>query len=342
MLDVRARIFNPNGTITSADNASLSETLSANVAAGTYYLEVGSHGSYGDVGQYQVTGTVPNSGADVLPPTVSITAPADNATVSGNSVTISANASDNVAVGRVDFYVDGNLVGTDNSSPFSATWDTLLVANGVHTLTATAYDTSLNSGASAPVSVTVANTDVIPPTVSITSPSNGTTVTGTLAIAVDATDDTAVTLVELYMDGVLIGTDATIPYTFNWDSLTVSNGSHALTAKALDAAGNQTTSVAVSVNVNNQLEPARRVQGGRYRDQVIDFNRGGTVSDTGIFCNSKVYDRFGRIVSEPSHISSSRLWDGLIDGARAPAGVYKLYGECDDGTVGKSAYIVIK
>jgi hypothetical protein len=144
------------------------------------------------------------------------------------------------------------------------------------------------------------------------------------------------------MDGVLIGTDATIPYTFNWDSLTVSNGSHALTAKALDAAGNQTTSVAVSVNVNNQLEPARRVQGGRYRDQVIDFNRGGTVSDTGIFCNSKVYDRFGRIVSEPSHISSSRLWDGLIDGARAPAGVYKLFGECDDGTVGKSLYVVVK
>lgn len=96
------------------------------------------------------------SGSDTQPPTTSITSPVNGATVSG-TVTISANASDNVGVTRVDFYVDGSLVGTDTTSPYSYAWNTTTYANGAHTLFTRAFDAAGNSGTSATVNVTVSN-----------------------------------------------------------------------------------------------------------------------------------------------------------------------------------------
>jgi hypothetical protein len=58
-------------------------------------------------------------------------------------------------VDHVDFFVDGALIGTDTSAPFSFGWDTTAYADGAYTLTATAYDGAGNSGDAAPVSVTV-------------------------------------------------------------------------------------------------------------------------------------------------------------------------------------------
>jgi hypothetical protein len=60
MLDARLQVLDLNGVvIASADTASLGETVTVNLAAGSYVLAVGSHGGYGDIGQYTVTGTVP-------------------------------------------------------------------------------------------------------------------------------------------------------------------------------------------------------------------------------------------------------------------------------------------
>jgi Bacterial Ig domain len=95
-------------------------------------------------------------GGDTQPPTVSITAPASGATVSG-TVSVTANASDNVGVTKVEFYLDGALTSTDTTSPYSWSWDTTAVANGSHSLTAKAYDAALNVGTSTAVSVTVNN-----------------------------------------------------------------------------------------------------------------------------------------------------------------------------------------
>jgi hypothetical protein len=94
--------------------------------------------------------------ADTTPPTVNLTAPAAGGTVSGSSVTISANANDNVAVDHIDFLVNGSVVGTDASSPYSTTWDSTTVQDGSATITAHAVDTSSNSADSA-VGVTVQN-----------------------------------------------------------------------------------------------------------------------------------------------------------------------------------------
>jgi len=97
-----------------------------------------------------------SGGGDTTPPTVSITAPLNGATVSG-TVSVTATASDNVGVTKVEFYLDGALQSTDTTSPYSWSWDTTSATNASHTLTAKAYDAALNVGTSTAVSVTVNN-----------------------------------------------------------------------------------------------------------------------------------------------------------------------------------------
>jgi hypothetical protein len=104
-----------------------------------------------------VTVTVSNAAADTTPPSVSISAPAQGATVSG-SVTVSATASDNVGVAGVQFQLDGvSLSAEDTVAPYSISWDTATASNATHTLTAVARDAAGNRATSASVSVTVLN-----------------------------------------------------------------------------------------------------------------------------------------------------------------------------------------
>ena len=94
---------------------------------------------------------------DTTPPTTSITAPANGATVSG-TVNVTASASDNVGVTRVEFYIDGGLSGTDTTSPYSFSWNTTGLVNGSsHTIQSKAYDAANNVGSSTTISVTVDN-----------------------------------------------------------------------------------------------------------------------------------------------------------------------------------------
>jgi YD repeat-containing protein len=193
-----------------------------------------------------ITVTVAN---DSTPPTVSVSSPASGDTVSG-TITVTASAADDTAVTGVQFFLDGNP-GTDvTSAPFTAPWNTTTTTNGSHTLTAVARDAAGNRTTSAPVTVTVAN-DTTPPTVTITSPASGGTVSGTITVTVSAADDTAVTGVQFFLDGNP-GTDVTTaPYSASWNTTTTTNGSHTLTAVARDAAGNRTTSAPVTITVAN-------------------------------------------------------------------------------------------
>ena len=94
--------------------------------------------------------------SDVTPPTASITAPSEG-NVSGN-VTIMAVAADNVGVTLLKYYVDGSLIGVFGPPVYSLVWNTALVSNSTHTLTVKATDAAGNTGTSAAVTVTVANT----------------------------------------------------------------------------------------------------------------------------------------------------------------------------------------
>ncbi|HEU4734045.1 MAG TPA: PHB depolymerase family esterase [Kofleriaceae bacterium] len=95
-------------------------------------------------------------GGDTTAPTVSITAPAAGATVSG-AVAVSATASDDTGLTRVDVLVDGALAGSDTTAPYSVTVDTTRLGNGSHAISARAFDAANNVGTSAPVTVTVQN-----------------------------------------------------------------------------------------------------------------------------------------------------------------------------------------
>ena len=97
--------------------------------------------------------------ADTTPPTVAITAPADNADVN-DIVTVTADADDNVGVTGVQFLVDGQATGPeDTAAPYALSWDSRTVPNGAHTLTARARDAAGNTTTSALVNVNVANTN---------------------------------------------------------------------------------------------------------------------------------------------------------------------------------------
>ena len=86
---------------------------------------------------------------------MTIPSPLDGSTVS-DTIAVSADASDNVAVDRVEFRIDGALKATDSSAPYSFNWDTTTTTNAVHDIEAIAYDTSENSATST-ISVTVDN-----------------------------------------------------------------------------------------------------------------------------------------------------------------------------------------
>ena len=336
----------------------------------------------------QVFGPVDGT-ADTTPPTVSLTAPAGGATVSG-TVPVTATAADNVGVVGVQFQLDGASLGAEDlAAPYSVDWSSVASANGAHTLTAVARDAAGNRTTSSPVVVTVANggpvqedkalnrvasassvdevgheagkgndgssttrwssaylnnqwwqvdlgsarsvdtvrlnwevayasqyrvqtstdgvsfsvaatdgataagwrstsftartaryvrvlgvtratrygisfwdaqvfgpadgsVDTTPPTVSLTAPAGGATVSGTVPVAASAADNVGVVGVQFQLDGASLGAeDLAAPYSVDWASATSANGAHTLTAVARDAAGNSTTSGPVAVTVSN-------------------------------------------------------------------------------------------
>jgi glutamine amidotransferase PdxT len=113
--------------------------------------------------------------------------------------------------------------------------------------TATAGVLSGNSGTTPPPP------DTTNPSVSITAPANGATVSGSsTTVSANASDNVGVVSVQFMLDGSPLGSqDTTSPYAFTWNTTTVANGSHALTAVARDAAGNQATASTVTVTVSN-------------------------------------------------------------------------------------------
>ena len=199
--------------------------------------------------------TVNIATADTTAPTVSISSPTSGTTyTTAQTVTVAASASDNVGVNKVEFYKDGALQSTDTVSPFSHAWPVSSSTNGSHRWMAKAYDAMGNNKTSTETSLTVniATTDTTAPTVSISSPTSGTTYTSaqTVTLVASASDNVGVSKVEFYRNGALQSTDTASPFSHAWSVSSSSNGTHSWTAKAFDAAGNAATSSTVSLTVN--------------------------------------------------------------------------------------------
>jgi len=149
-------LFSANGKVVSRTNDPSRTTVKFAKGSSTYEVAVITKGA---------TGTYPSSQpppSDTTAPSVTMTAPANGATVNG-TISVSANATDNVGVAKVEFFRDGNLLGTDTAAPYSVPFDTTSVANGAATFGAKAYDAAGNSAGAPQVAVTVANGSTPPP-----------------------------------------------------------------------------------------------------------------------------------------------------------------------------------
>lgn len=190
------------------------------------------------------TATFTATGPANQPPTVAITAPAAGASIVVNTATpVNATASDpDGSVTQVEFFDGGTSLGVDASSPYSINWTPTVI--GPHSLTARATDNDGDFTNSAAVALTVINGgggDTQAPTVTLTSPQDGTTgLTGVLTATADASDNVGVVGVEFQLDGVTIGEDTSAPYSLAMPTLAnYASGPHQVRARARDAAGNR-------------------------------------------------------------------------------------------------------
>jgi thermitase len=199
-------------------------------------------------------GTSTVAPADTTAPTVSIANPLAGSTVSG-TVTVNANAADNVGVSRVDLKVNGTVVATDSSGPYSFAWDSKGVANGTSNLVAVAYDAAGNMASSNAVAVNVSNAvtapapvaDTIAPVLTIANPVGG-AVSGNVDVVVNASDNSGAAGIRLsiYIDGSLKASGTGSSLAYRWNTRKVAAGIHTVQAVARDAAGN-TSSKSVQV-----------------------------------------------------------------------------------------------
>ena len=95
--------------------------------------------------------------------------------------------------------------------------------------------------------------DTTTPVATILSPANNSVVSGTLNVSVKGTDNVGISRVELYVDSKLVAQSASASAVFPVNTLTYTNGSHTLQARAYDAAGNVGSSSSVSVTVKNSV-----------------------------------------------------------------------------------------
>jgi hypothetical protein len=176
------------------------------------------------------------------PPTISISAPANNTNVIVNTpVTFSASGTaPNGNIASVAFSVDGAVVATLVKYPYQYTYT---FANlGTYTVTATVTD-NVGDTYTTPTPTTLIVVTEPPPTISITSPTSGSTVTTGNSVTLTANASSlsgTIASVEFFENGISIGTATMPPYTESFTPL--SAGLYTFTAIATDGAGETTTS----------------------------------------------------------------------------------------------------
>src|SRR3989449_147519 len=216
-----------------------SYTLSGLLEGQIYYFAATAYNLSGSESGFsnEVSKAIP----DVTPPTVSISVPANGATVSGTAVTVSASASDNVGVAGVQFSLDGvNLGAEDTVAPYSASWNTTLATSGTHSLTAVARDAAGNTASSAAVSVTVDNT---PPLISTVSASSISSSAGTITWVTNEASDSQVDygLTTAYGSSTPLNASLLAAHAMTLTGLLATTTYH-YRVKSRDAAGNLATS----------------------------------------------------------------------------------------------------
>lgn len=182
-------------------------------------------------------------------PVVNITSHANDNWYKGGVHKIKADINDDHrSVSKVEFYVDSNLILTDYIQPFETDYN-FSNADGNHNITVKAYDQFKMGQQSITIKIDHQGPgkDVV-----WNTPTNGATVSGRIPVSINADDLVSGTKrVDFYVDGIKVASD-TIADSFGywWNTSSVANGTHLLTAKAYDQPDNETV-LSITVNVNN-------------------------------------------------------------------------------------------
>ena len=267
--------------------------------------------------------------ADTTPPSVTIASPVNGATVSG-TINVVGTASDNVAVSKVELSIDnGTFVAVSGTASWSYSWNTTTIANGTHSLTVRVTDSSNNQNATS-VSVNVSNTTSTAPTVSISSPSNGSTINGTTLITGDLSS--GVTKFTLQVSGNGITPYYITPYSMakgqvtSWkipfNGVALPAGTYTLTAVAYS--GTQSATTAITVNVKGYSPPTAIIT-----SPASGATLSGTVTVSGSASSAVGLDSVSvqlvrknstPIIDYPITTSGTTTWSGTVDTTKVPNG----------------------
>lgn len=249
--------------------------------------QAGEWGEWENLGACSGTGPVDPPVNEV--PTVTLTSPSASASITaGDVVNLAADAADtDGSISKVEFFVDGALVGTSTAAPFTASWT---ATEGAHEFSTKAYDDKNAVSVASAVTLTVNagqpgnEAPTVDVAISATSVELGATVTVT-ANAADA--DGTVAKVEFFAAGSLVGTATTAPYAV--DFTPAQAGSVSIYAKATDDAGATTDSYLVSLTVNGGAITSNCRPDGLYQTAGVDVP----------YCT--IYDEEGRELMGADH-----------------------------------------
>jgi hypothetical protein len=287
---------------TNTDSVTIDGPTSTNVAPPGFYLVfLLDDKGVPSMGQIVQLGTGVDTQAPTAPSTLSVTNHTDGATLHWGA------SSDNAGVTGYRVYRSTTANFTPSSTnrvasvPTGTTYDDRGLPAGTYYYKVRAVDKAGNLSGDSNQAIGIVTGDQTAPTASLTAPSAGAKLSGTVTATATASDAVAVATVTFQVDGQAVGDpDITAPYTFSWDTKTVADGRHTLTAVARDSSGNTTTSSGAAVEVHNT---------GLVAAYSFDEASGSTVTDA-------VNHHDGTIVGGATRVASGRFGGALsFDGS---------------------------
>lgn len=251
-----------------------------------YWTQNNNPAQSGEWGEWETLGACDGTGPVDPPqnevPTVNLTSPSASASVTaGDVVSLAADAADtDGTVSKVEFFVDGVLVGQATSAPYAASWT---ATEGQHEFSTKAYDDAGAVSTASVVTLTVASAQPgnEAPTVGVVLSANSIDLGGSVTLTANATDaDGTVSKVDFYVAGVLAGTATAAPYTL--DVTPSQAGSLSVYARATDDAGATADSALATLTVNGGAVTSNCRPDGLYQTTGVDVP----------YCS--IYDEEGR------------------------------------------------
>ncbi len=251
-----------------------------------YWTQNNNPAQSGEWGEWETLGACDGAGPVDPPqnevPTVTLTSPSASASVTaGDVVNLAADAADtDGTVSKVEFFVDGILVGQATSAPYAASWT---ATEGQHEFSTKAYDDAGAVSTASVVTLTVASAQPgnEAPTVDVALSASSIDLGGSVTLTANATDaDGTVAKVDFYVAGVLAGTATTAPYTL--DVTPSQAGSLSVYARATDDAGATADSAIATLTVNGGAVTSNCRPDGLYQTTGVDVP----------YCS--IYDEEGR------------------------------------------------